>query len=76
MKKTLMIWGIMLFIMAAVCLCAAWLYHRLYAGVMDGSAQMYANMLRKRNIFLIAGGIMAVGGILLLAISSGLHYSA
>ena len=30
MKKTLMIWGIMLFIMAAVCLCAAWLYHRLY----------------------------------------------
>ena len=68
MKKTLMIWGIILFIMAAVCLCAAWLYHRLYTGVMDGTAQMYAMMLRKRNIFLIVGGALAVIGVVLLAI--------
>ncbi len=66
MEKKLLTCGIVLLILAAVCLGASALFHYMHHSVLDGSAKLYARLWRRYLVSLFLGIGFAVTGVLLI----------
>lgn len=69
MKKTLLTIGIVLLVLAMICLLAGLFYHWAVFSVMDGSQNLYDRLFRMRRIFLFSGIGFFLSGVVFLAIS-------
>ena len=69
MKKTLLTIGIVLLVLAMICLLVGLFYHWAVFSVMDGSQNLYDRLFRMRRIFLFSGIGFFLSGVVFLAIS-------
>ena len=68
MKKTLLVAAVILLIAAVLCIAAGMFFRWTYGSVMDGSAALYARLLRRSRIFLGSGLALALASAALFAV--------
>ena len=61
--------GIILLVLAAICIGIGLFYHWAVFSVMDGTQNLYDRLFRMRRIFLFSGAGFFLSGIVFLAIS-------
>ena len=69
MKKALLTIGIVLLVLAMICLLAGLFYHWAVFSIMDGSQNLYDRLFRMHRIFLFSGIGFFLSGVVFLAIS-------
>lgn len=69
MKKTFLIIGVILLIVAVICFILSTLYHWAHGSVLDGSAELYTRLTRRFHVFLYLGIVLIVSGAVALVIS-------
>ena len=68
MKKALSVTSVIILIAAAVCLALGLFFRWSYSSVMDGSAELYARLLRRSRIFLFTSAGLALASAVLFAV--------
>ena len=68
MKKALLIIGIIVLVAGILFLGTSWFYHHMAHNIMDGSADLYHRMFRRRDICMYIGIGLSLAGAALLII--------
>ena len=68
MDKKLLIFGIVLLVLAALCFGLSFFFHYVHQSVLDGSNELYARLYRRYLVFLFVGIGFAVSGVIVILI--------
>ncbi len=68
MEKKIMVCGIVLLVLAALCFGLSFFFHFAHRSVLDGSNDLYARLYRRYLVFLFLGIGFALSGAVMILI--------